>query len=79
MEANLCEVAYIVKPDCRFVGEIEDLTCLKGCTLENWGPLISDGDILRCFYRSGFIETYIIHIDTSRVWPSVYRLDKISN
>lgn len=79
MRSHACEVAYIIKPDFSFLGEVEDFSYDDTRVLENWGPLLSDGDLVRCFYHSGFIETFVIHIDPSRVWPEIYRFDKVSS
>ena len=72
------EVTYIVKQDGELLGEIEDFSSESPDRLRYFGPFLSDGDIIRCFTPSGFTDTYIIRIKTTRLWPSVFSLQKVS-
>lgn len=72
------ESAYIVNNNCITITKIDDFSCINGCVLKDVGPQISDNAALRCFTNSGFVSTYFIRIDESRIWPDIYRMEKIS-
>jgi len=52
---------------------IEDLEGLREVL-----PFISSGDVLRCFTKIGFVDTYIIKILEYKNWPSIIRLEKLA-
>lgn len=70
--------AYIVKRDGSLISElagfsVEDLEALRQML-----PFISCGDILRCFTKIGFVDTYIINIVEYENWPQIIRLEKLA-
>ena len=70
--------AYIVNRDGRLISElagfdIDDLEALREML-----PFLSCGDILRCFTKIGFVDTYIINIVEYNNWPSIIKLEKLA-
>ncbi len=70
--------AYVVNREGRLIREFEafNIEDLEG--LREVLPFISSGDVLRCFTKIGFVDTYIIKILEYKNWPSIIRLEKLA-
>jgi len=71
------EAVYIVRASGVLVGKIEDFSFDEMWKLKHISPVLSNGDLLRCFSALGSVDTYILEIEECSSWPPVFRIRKI--
>jgi len=71
------EAVYIVRPKGVLVGKFEDFSFDEMWKLKHISPVLSNGDMLRCFSALGSVDTYVLEIEESCSWPPVFRIKKI--
>ncbi|MDZ7794596.1 MAG: hypothetical protein U5P10_13165 [Spirochaetia bacterium] len=72
------EVVYIVSARGLLVGKIEDFSFDEMWKLKHISPVLSNGDLLRCFTAIGSVDTYVLEIEESCSWPPVFSIRKTS-
>lgn len=70
--------AYIVTRSGRLLSELSGFSLEDMSGLRAILPFLSNGDILRCFTQIGFVDTYIIKLIENSNWPTIIRLEDIT-
>ncbi|MCF7916110.1 MAG: hypothetical protein K9L66_13165 [Spirochaetaceae bacterium] len=71
------EIVYIVRGNGLLIGTIKAFSFDDIWKLKNISPLLSDGDVLRCFSELGSVDTYRLEIKVTSDWPPVLGITEI--
>ncbi len=68
-------VIYIINPETGdLIGEIENQSPSPDLSLDYLSLFRRNGELLRCFTREGFVDTYLIVKDDTHSWPEVRKV-----